>query len=379
MRVLILGVSTRAMAESAVRAGFRVTSLDYFADSDQPAEARSLSLSRDFNLHPNLKNLARAAKSLLDDADAVTFASGIENEPQLARLAGQEKHLGNSPQTIEDVRNPQKLAAALECTGVHIPETFSGKYELSRLNSEKKHVWLRKNLRKGAGTGVRYWKGKSPLRRGEILQRFIPGALASAAFLADGRSARLLGMTTQYAGIKALNARRFEWCGNVAPFICPEVARKIEQAANALAEKFGLVGINGIDFVINEGMPFLLEVNPRYTASVELFEMAAGFNAFELHARACRGDLPQINTVTDEKRYWGKGILYAQQDFYAPDTASWQGRGIKDIPHRGEFIQCGAPVCTVYANAVSPCECWQAILSKAEILEFELFPVLAHA
>ncbi|NMC14743.1 MAG: ATP-grasp domain-containing protein [Chloroflexi bacterium] len=379
MRVLILGVSTRAMVESAIRAGFRVTSLDYFADSDQPAEAHCLSLTRDFNLLPNLKNLARAAKSLLDDADAVAFASGVENEPQLAHLAGREKLLGNSPQTIEDIRNPQKISAALEGTGMQIPETISDECEFPSLDSVKEHAWLRKNLFKGAGAGVQFWNGQSRLRRGEILQRFINGVLASAIFLANGRHASLLGMTFQYAGVKALHARRFWWSGNVAPFFCPQTAHIIEKAARALTAKFGLVGINGIDFMISDGLLFLLEVNPRYTASVELFEMAAGINAFTWHTGACRGELPAIKPLAEGKEYWGKGILYAQQDFYAPDTASWQGRGIKDIPYRHEFIRRGAPVCSVLAHAASPCACWQAILSKAHMLEIEMALELTNA
>ncbi|MBF0530394.1 MAG: carboxylate--amine ligase, partial [Deltaproteobacteria bacterium] len=35
MRILITGVSTRAMAESAVRGGIRVVTVDHFGDRDQ--------------------------------------------------------------------------------------------------------------------------------------------------------------------------------------------------------------------------------------------------------------------------------------------------------------------------------------------------------
>src|SRR4051812_18141925 len=40
MHVLIAGVSTRAFAESAARAGFEVTTIDAFADVDYPAGVR---------------------------------------------------------------------------------------------------------------------------------------------------------------------------------------------------------------------------------------------------------------------------------------------------------------------------------------------------
>ena len=35
VRILILGLSTRAIAESAVRGGYNVITLDYFGDRDQ--------------------------------------------------------------------------------------------------------------------------------------------------------------------------------------------------------------------------------------------------------------------------------------------------------------------------------------------------------
>ena len=47
-RVLIVGVSTRAAAESAARAGFEVIALDAYADLDQHPSVRALSLPRDF-------------------------------------------------------------------------------------------------------------------------------------------------------------------------------------------------------------------------------------------------------------------------------------------------------------------------------------------
>ena len=46
VRVLVAGVSARAIAESAARAGFDVMALDAFADRDQHAAVRAFSVSR---------------------------------------------------------------------------------------------------------------------------------------------------------------------------------------------------------------------------------------------------------------------------------------------------------------------------------------------
>ncbi len=376
MKVLIVGVSTRAMVASAVRAGYQVTSLDYFADCDQPVEARCLSLARDFNLASNLKNLARAARTLVDEVDAVTFSSGIENEPRLANLVSQEKLLGNSAEAVRDVRDPQKLTIALASTGVNIPETIMQEGKLPSPGRAAKHTWLRKNFLRGGGSGVYFWNGKTSLMRGEFLQRFVPGQLASATFLADGKNARLLGMTYQYAGVEALRAKRFWWCGNVAPFSPPGVMGKMQKAADALTSAFGLVGLNGMDFILDEGTPYLLEVNPRCGGSVELLEMVAGYNAFELHANACRGVLPPIHPLEEGNVYYGKGILYARRDLRAPDTSSWESRNIRDIPHPGESISRGTPICSLMGSGAKPEDCWHAVLLKAGMLEAEIYPTM---
>ena len=65
----------------------------------------------------------------------------------------------------------------------------------------------------------------------------------------------------------------------------------IRQAGRVVASELGLLGLFGIDLVIREdGVPVFLEINPRYTASVECIERAHGISAIDLHLRACRGE-----------------------------------------------------------------------------------------
>ena len=39
---------------------------------------------------------------------------------------------------------------------------------------------------------------------------------------------------------------------------------------------FGLAGWFGVDFILRDGIPWPVEINPRYTASVEIHELASG-------------------------------------------------------------------------------------------------------
>ncbi len=108
-KVLLVGISTRALAQSAVAAGYPVISLDFFGDSDQPVQAETYSLVRDFNQPPSLKNLAIAARSLVDNADRVVIEAGLENEPEMFSICSPEKRWFNSQDTVAGVRDLRRL------------------------------------------------------------------------------------------------------------------------------------------------------------------------------------------------------------------------------------------------------------------------------
>src|SRR5258708_5332396 len=74
-RVLLAGVSTRAAAESAARAGLAVTALDAFGDLDQHASVTACALSQRFTAHA----AARAARNI--QCDTVAYLSNFENHP----------------------------------------------------------------------------------------------------------------------------------------------------------------------------------------------------------------------------------------------------------------------------------------------------------
>ena len=50
MKTLITGVSTRTIAESAVKSGHDIFTVDYLGDSDQKQLVENYSLLRDFDI-----------------------------------------------------------------------------------------------------------------------------------------------------------------------------------------------------------------------------------------------------------------------------------------------------------------------------------------
>jgi uncharacterized protein len=354
VKILIAGLTTRAIAESAVRAGCDVVTVDYFGDLDQKRLCQNVSL-RELGLKYSAAAIAEAAGSLV--YDAVAYCGGLENHPRVvARLAADATLLGNTPETLERVRDPGRLFPVLAARGFAVPETRRPGDPLPSGGR-----WLVKPVRGGGGMGIRDFEGQ-PLASGQILQAFVEGVSGSAAFVADGARSVLLGWTEQLRG-----PRGFLYGGNVLPLDGPAAALdEVRRLAAALTAEFGLRGLNGFDFILSAGRPVLVEVNPRYCASMELWDQAAGPPVFALHLAACAGSLPGAVEAPEDFR--GKAIVYAPRRVTVGQTSGWIARGIRDVPPPDSTIQEGHPICTVLARESSRAACRARLQAEADAI-----------
>jgi uncharacterized protein len=208
-----------------------------------------------------------------------------------------------------------------------------------------------------------------------VIQQRVEGVLGSAAFVADGRRAFLLGISRGLAGDPAFGARGYRYCGSLYPFCAaPRLREQLCAIADAATTTFGLVGLNGIDFVLSGGAPFVLEINPRYSASMELLERSGGINAFEAHVAACGGSLPSTQLATPHE-VWGKAVVYAQRDVTVGDSAGWLARDdIRDVPSPGDRVRRGQPLCTVFARDADSAACYARLVAAAASLQKDLEP-----
>ena len=205
-----------------------------------------------------------------------------------------------------------------------------------------------------------------------VLQERIAGTPGSIVFAADGTRAVPLALSTQLIGDPCFGAGGFRYCGNILDHAGDDA---LFDAAVALArgatEEFGLVGVNGIDFVARDGAPWLIEINPRYSASMELAERAYGVPVFDVHVRACRKELPSFDLRVARRRpeVEGKAVLYARRTVMTGDTTVWLGEpDIRDVPHPGEIIPKGRPICTIFARAADAGACQAALVGRAKEL-----------
>ena len=216
-------------------------------------------------------------------------------------------------------------------------------------------------------------------------QEFIEGESCAAIYLGDGRSARLLGVTKQLVGESWLHAAGFRYCGSIGPMVLGAAANQmLVDIGSALANGFGLRGLFGIDCILCDGVPYPVEVNPRYTASIEVLEHATGLSALALHRQVFDSTAPNRASPVASGAIAGKAILFARAPLRFPEDGTWRSwtttfPGVEimpifaDIPQPGTLIDKGRPILTFFRRAATVDECVADLRCLAVDLDRWLF------
>jgi predicted ATP-grasp superfamily ATP-dependent carboligase len=388
--LVLAGISTRALAGSAIRASYEVQAVDYFGDLDHRQACRVTGLTTDLGLdRPTVEALCQVLDGI--DFEGIVYTSPLENHPELVARWEARGLLGNGQHCLARARDHPEFARVLATQGIRTPITiYPG-------TSRPRHQppegpgglrWLLKPSRGGGGRGVRLVDVPSIPRPGWLLQEFVPGVPASATFLSDGKNWVLLGASRQITGDIAQPAQGFRYAGNVVPLAVPEgfdacqIERQVRQLPPILVGEFGLKGLNTVDFVATEVGISVLEINPRWSASVELLEAAMDLSLFGHHVEACCGSLHNVEgcpalplCVPGEEspgQFYGKAIVHAQEQGRAqrldPEAVTrLYLDGVRDIPHPRARMRGGQPVCTVLATAGSHAHCMEQLRRQASL------------
>ena len=272
--LLIVGSSVRAAAFSAIRAGLRPYAIDLFADRDLAAVCPAAAIPAG-QFPAAMVNLARNAPP-----GPWMYTGALENHPELISEIARIRPLwGNDAGCLRRIRDPFALANALHAAGLPHPAIRQPDDPASAGR------WLLKPIASGGGTGIRDAKSVPMGRtrnsaRPMYLQEFIAGQSRAAIFVANSADAQLLGVTRQLVGESWAHARPFRYAGSIGPVELSSTERVAwERLGKTVSAFAGLRGLFGIDAAIRDGVPWPVEVNPRYTASVEVLEYASGLKS----------------------------------------------------------------------------------------------------
>lgn len=402
--LIVAALSARWLAQAAAREGQAALALDAFGDHDTRAAAAGW-----WPLRPEPGGWAVTTAALVE---ALTTAQTAAAHPPAGWIAGPGLEaaiagltpatravlpplIGNAPDTLRAVRDAATFFATLQRLGLPHPET--------RLSAPTDPTgWLRKDFAGSGGwhiaqagsVGGSAGKPQAPARPGRHWQRQVGGASCSALFIADGRRARLLALQQQ--DVRPLGPHPLVLHGLHGPLAndpaCawardPALQQSLVDAVQALTGAFGLVGLNGLDFMRADdaqgGGWQILELNPRPSASLALYP---DWPWLRWHTQACGfgdlpGALPDALPPTPSLRGW-RLVTAPHALRLSPDRlAHWA-----TAPHHHDVpmppaadaalpVAAGAPLLTVSAQADSADALAQQLAARAAAVLAWLPPV----
>ncbi|MFI5013487.1 MAG: ATP-grasp domain-containing protein [Hyphomicrobiales bacterium] len=341
--MLIAAISGRALAIAAREAGYAPLVADLFGDQDMRAAAIMSTtapgnLESGFDEQGLIDSLTRLAAGRT--CEGLVCGSGFEDRPEiLAQLAQIWPLLGNSADTVRRAKDPfgfARLCAKLDVPHPPVRETCPS----------NPRNWLGKRIGGSGGAHVQA-AGKAAEGPGTIYyQRRVAGRAVSALFLADGEDARVLGFSAQWSDPAPHAPERYG--GAVRPAgIGQRLRHRLVRYLRSLAPALGLRGLNGADFLISGEDAWLIEINPRPGATLDLFDAAS---LFALHVDACRGALP-----AQMPRFPGAAaaaIAYAPRRISQMPQLDWPDWSA-DRQTAGSSVCAGEPLCTIKVKARS--------------------------
>jgi uncharacterized protein len=339
--VLIAAMSGRALAASARRGGYRPLVADFFGDQDTLAVADAhIRLVGDLRHGIDEDVLLDALERLSQQRQplGLVYGTGFEDRTQLLQRVAQRWRLfGNSAQTVADVKDPDILASMCANLGIVFPQ-------VSWSRPSATADWLAK--RRGGAGGTHIKSAHQPARRrgGIYYQRKVSGTPISALFLADGKRVSVLGYSAQWSLPKPHQPYRYGGAVQPATF-ASGIADVLTDVVQKLGAALALIGLNSADFLVDGEDYWLLEINPRPGATIDIFEEPQE-PLFARHVAACCGTL--IERPGNSKSAQAAAIVYAEHSIAAVPPLGWPD-WIADRPFPGSTIKAGEPLCTIYA------------------------------
>ena len=391
--LLIMGIDTRPMVNSALKLDYKTISISYFKDLDFPepfAERHIFNPEQD-NSYGSFEE-AYSPQDLLDLLnefdidliDKIVLTTGIsaddfrnEFSKLKKRIRGnlnssdvndkfkfyeKSKHKFNVPLTfrVRDVGELKEILKQYDNNSFILkPLNGSGGLGFLKLNNDS---WNQLNNTEKMIENISL--------ENYILQEYVEGENISSSVLSTKKEAQNL-INTRLITANDLGNDNYAYVGNIVPLDensfnalnsknkttttkskkyskeeITELNKEMKDVSEDLIKEFKLIGSNGVDFKIDTQKEDLkiIEVNPRLQGTYQLCENSLGINMLDAHIKACEGELIEI---PKPKQYSIKKIVYAPKDVIIRDLKI---NNLYDIPHNGEIIQKDNPIATIICS-----------------------------
>jgi uncharacterized protein len=361
--LLIVAKSARMLAQAAQKSGLKPLAIDLWGDQDTRCYVE------DIQQTPSL-----AKEHLLPAIDyfviryplaCMVYGSGFEEHlDSLKHTNTRLILLGNQPDVFAKLQNKPAFFSLLEKLEIPCPE-------VSFHQPGQDADWLVKSPQGQGGVGIRRYHSDKTSESDVYWQKYQEGIPHSALFLADGKRSQIVGFNRQWTA--ALNdTDEFVFSGIInSTELSLEQKNQISTWLDKLVPALSLKGLNSLDFIQQDQASYVLEINPRPPASMQLYDA----DLFARHIKACQGEL--LDDVEVQNGFTAYQIIYARQNTQIPDGFAWPDE-VVDIPNAGSIIATGQPICSMITHGKEPQQVLEQLKNKQELITYELDRFQTH-
>ncbi len=262
----------------------------------------------------------------LPPVSGVLLGGGCENRPglitRLESLAGRNLLGLPAPAAVSQLRGREFWASAASSANAHFPTTMSAAAFLKAGLAEDSR-WLHKTNSSAGGLGVRRAATPPPLMpEDSYVQRIIDGRQLGITLIVERHGSRLLGCTESFSSqdwqspTEPPSLGEFFYRGSWGPIqLTWQQAEQIQGIGDYCYQETGWQGWLQIDCIEDaDHQLWILEMNPRWTAGMEVLWRSGTCNPVTEHLKALGQPAPTESTEPAEPSFCGKAVWYAERE-----------------------------------------------------------------
>jgi predicted ATP-grasp superfamily ATP-dependent carboligase len=332
------------LAQAAKNTGLKLLVIDLFADLDTQCYAE------DFQQIASLaeQDLAPAVDYFIQSyaVNHVIYGSGFECFPESLRyLNSRLIVLGNHPDVFARQLDKPAFFSTLDDLSIPYPEVAFSAPACA-------DDWLIKPMRGQGGIGIKHYHANDEAKAPVYWQKFQAGMPHSVLFLADGQQVQVVGFNSQWP-IRLSETQEFVFSGVVNCTDLPDKHKaQVADWLKQMVPAFVLKGLSSLDFIQADDCSYVLEINPRPSASMQLYDE----DLLVRHIQACEGALGATSVAQSlalrglkSPPQIGYQVVYAEQDLIIPSQFEWPP-WCMDLPKPGNMCRAGQPICSIIAH-----------------------------
>ena len=337
--LLLIATSTRTLLASAIRGGYSAVVIDGFCDREvrqHAVSATRVALRKEGGLDDGAlaEAIIRTSKKYAKTLKTLVVGSGIEGCEASFEAIGQSgmQWQGKQVQYHRHTENQSFKSPSDQI--MPMPDNMPPYLYKSAIGSGGVHIYRDDSYQ--------------DIKQDYYRQSYLPLTSISHLFLADGNQIETVGFSVQWHS-KHDASHPFCYGGAIGAY---SLDQSCATQAEVVAKKFDLIGLNNIDYLYGGSRLYFLELNPRPSATMTLYDEDYADGLLHAHIQACEGrGLERRSKVAPVCRTFA--IIYTDEAIQLPNDFEWPIEA-KNVPMEnpaGYYFEKNAPICTLHMKA----------------------------